>query len=480
MRKYKAYALGLSALLIILLVIWIKHRADPPNIVIIVMDTARQDRLSTYGYDRDTSPNLTELAERSRIYYNAYSTSGWTIPAHASLFTGLYPIVHKATQEDWKLGNRFTTIAEVLANEEYETIGIVGNGMLRRGSLFNQGFSKYYETWKKPHKSAGMKEDGTVEHPVYALFQDTLTNRNRENPFFVFINFIEPHSPYNSSRQFYDHFISDPSMTIESNMWPRHLLGTKIHSMAELQHLNELYDAEILYCDYLVGKIIDSLKEEGLWDQTIFIVTSDHGENIGDHDMMDHVFSLYETTTKIPLIIHYPKLFTPGTKDSSFAQLTDIFPTLLEIIGIDKNKHRSQGRNLLEKDVRDEPVLLTEYYYPNQALSAIGHAKENPMLDKFKRRIRSITFNDMKLIWGSDGRHELYDLANDPEETENLIDNGAHSALMEEMLTRLQHVVNSYAKDVGIYSNSQEDLGIKKEKLDEETLRELRSLGYVQ
>jgi arylsulfatase A-like enzyme len=455
---------ALVAFLMILIFTWVT--AAVPHIIIIVMDTARQDHLSCYGYRRDTTPNLTALAEESKIYYNAYSTSSWTNPAHASLFTGLYPLAHKTTQENWRMSHQVTSLAAVLKENGYDTCGIVENPMLGKHNNFNQGFARYYETWRKEIESSG-------GNAAFFLFKKYLEERDAKTPFFMFINFIEPHSPYNSARQFCNQFVSDPSITCVSNLWRKHYLGWKIFSDDELQHLRELYDAELLYVDYLIGDIVDELKRNHLWHNTVFIVTSDHGENIGDHGHMDHVFSLYESTIKIPLIIHYPKLFSPGSGDYDVTQLTDIFPTVIGLAGIDSGKYPSQGFDLLGNDSRKERPVFTEYYYPRQALEAFPEKdRSSPNLATYKRMIRSIAYGNKKLIWGSDGRHELYDLTVDQYEENNLIEKDGEA--VQEMLNRLEVVLKSYGKDDEQFSDKESGT------LDTETAQALESLGYLQ
>jgi arylsulfatase A-like enzyme len=458
----------------LILLILVTCDSPPPkssiNVVVIVMDAARRDRFSLYGYDRETSPNLSNLAATSTTYNNAYSTGGWTPPAHASLFTGLFPIAHQTTQEHWKMDDSLTTLAEMFKAEGYETIGIVENPMLNTRLNFDQGFSRYNETWRFP------KEE---ENIAFSFFKKNLAGRKTERPFFMFINLIEPHSPYNSSEQFHYRFVSDRSVTIEENMWREFYSGKKTFTENEIRHLNELYDAEILYVDYVVGQMIEELKAKGIWEKTVFIVTSDHGENIGDHDMMDHVFSLHESIIRIPLIIHYPKLFPFGIRYDYPVQITDIFPTLLEIIGADAKRYPSQGRSLLGRKGEDIAPVLSEYYYPKQVLEGMDkkgllkHDGENMPIDKYKRRIKALINKDMKLIWGSDGKHELYDLRKDPEEKENLIASQEYSQSARELLDLLNTLVKKY--DLKI----QKAPPAKDEEIDEETIKRLKSLGYV-
>lgn len=439
--------------------------------VLIVMDTTRQDRLSIDGYERDTSPNLAELAAESTTYSRAYSPGGWTPSAHASLFTGLFPIGHQVTQENWRMGDHLTTLAEVFSEKGYETIGITENPMLNPRLNFEQGFSNYYEAWR---------ESGGAENGAFHYFKESLDKRKKNRPFFMFVNLIEPHSPYNSSRQFYYEFVSDRSMKIEENMWPKFYSGEKIFTEKEIRHLNELYDAELLYTDYIVGGMAEELKSRGLWEDTVFIVTSDHGENIGDHGMMDHVCSLNESIIRIPLLIYYPKHFSPGIRHDYPVQLTDIFPTLLEIAGIDPARYPSQGESLIDRAPDDIAPVLSEYYYPEQVLEGMNRkglikrdGKEIP-IDRHKRRIRALIIKDMKLIWGSNGRHELYDLAKDPGEKNNLIDAAEYSETSRELLAMLDSMISKYDLKMG------KARSVDKEELDKETLEKLKSLGYIQ
>jgi len=440
------------------------------NVVIIVMDAARRDRFSCYGYERETSPNLTKLTAKSTTYTRAYSPGGWTPPAHASLFTGLFPIAHRCTQENWRLGGHLTTLAEMFKAEGYETIGIVENPMLNTRLNFNQGFLRYHETWRFPKEG---------ENRAFSLFKESLVKGRAKKPFFMFINLIEPHSPYNSSEQFYYQFVSDRSVMIERNMWQELFMGEKTFTEKEIRHLNELYDAEILYVDWIVGKMIQELQTRDLWEETVFIVTSDHGENIGDHGMMDHVFSLHESIIRIPLIIHYAKLFPPGIRYDYPVQLTDIFPTLLEIIGADAKRYPSQGRSLIGRRDGDEAPVFAEYYYPKQVLEGlqkkglIKHDGKKIPLDKYKRRIKALIKEDMKLIWASDGNHELYDLLRDPGEKVNLIGRQEYSKSAGDLLDLLNSVVKKYDLKM------QDAPPVKEEELDEATRQRLKSLGYV-
>jgi arylsulfatase A-like enzyme len=448
---------------------------EPPNVVVIVMDTARGDRLSCYGYARETSPRLEEIARSATTYANAHSTSSWTAPGHASLFTGLFPAAHGATQEDWHLDEGLTTLAEALSAHGYRTVGIVENPMLSRDLGYAQGFAEYHEVWL-PRTRPGPRS------LALDRFVETVGGEAPGRPFFIFVNLIEPHSPYDSSRQFRDRFVTDESITLDANEWRDYYVGRRTFTGAELTHLNELYDAELLFTDYVVGKMADALDDAGLLDRTVFIVTSDHGENIGDHGHMDHVFSLYETTTRIPLLVRYPARFAPGSTAESPVQLTDVFPTVLDLAGIDPAAYPSQGRTLLGELPRDREVFC-EYYYPRQAINGYRSLtdRRSPRLEPYRRRIKSLTSGGMKLIRGSDGRDELYDLRRDPGELTNIVDSPEQAATVRALEARISELVKRWSagRAAGEHEAG-ETQGTPDAKLDEATREALRSLGYLE
>lgn len=370
------------------------------------------------------------------------------------------------------------TLAEVLSQHDYKTVGIVENSMLSDKHGFDQGFSIYYPTWRLDRVLAKLpfKRRSETGNTATDLFLKTVRRHWRRRPLFIFVNLIEPHSPYDSSEQFMYEFVTDREIALVLNMWHQHYLGRKVLTEAEIRHLNELYDAELVYTDYLIGMMIDELKANGYWDDTLFIITSDHGENIGDHEHMDHVFSLYETTVKIPLIIRYPGRFRPGSVDSRPVQLTDLFPTVLEAAGVEGDAYPNQGLSLLSDRFPGDRAVFTEYYWPAQALTCYdAEDRVDPALKPFKRRLRSVMTGDTKFIWGADGRHEMFDLAEDPGELVNLLDGGGNPDALRVMEKQLAEAVSRFGADQKV---TPED--IRPEGLDEATRDALRSLGYLQ
>jgi len=204
------------------------------NVVVIIMDTAREDRLACYGHSRANTPNLDELASESTLFRNAYSVSSWTAPGHASLFTGLYPAAHGCTQENWTLSEDVVTLAEVLDSYGYQTHGITENPTISASAGFGQGFDSYQEVWRPA--------DYGEENPAYHLLEGVLAGLDPESPFFLFINFIEPHAPYNSSREFIKTYVDKPFSRPIGTKGKDFYLGRVTRTDADFRHMKALYE----------------------------------------------------------------------------------------------------------------------------------------------------------------------------------------------------------------------------------------------
>lgn len=450
-------------------------RGDRPNVVLIVMDTVRADHLSCYGYDRETTPFLSELAREGRLYTDAHSTSCWTGPSHASLFTGLYPAGHGVTQTNWTLSDKWTTLAEAFGEMGYSCIGIVENAILNAERNYDQGFDVYHEAWRrKIYREAWAKRRATQSNVALDLFTDSLRSYTEEGPFFMFVNIIEAHYPYKSAGPFEGLFTGEMLTDFDwRNNFPEFVLGDVRYTEEDFRYLSGRYDEEIRYVDDVIEKMAGELKSLNLWDNTIFVVTADHGENIGDHNMMDHIFNLYESVVRVPLIVRFPKLVEPGSIENAPVQLLDLYPTLLKMAGADLSNYQVQGLDLLDGPLRGDRPVFAEYDYPKQVLSLFPEDRlDDPLLDPFKRRLRSVTENGLKFIWGSDGKHELYALESDPNELTNLIADPAHGPLRESLLRRVLELYDYYALDPG-------NRDAIAPELDADTREALEALGYV-
>ena len=434
---------------------------ERPNLVLIVLDTTRPDRLSLYGYPRPTSPNLDALASESTVYERAYSTSSWTPPAHASLFTGLYPHQHRVTQAAWHLPVSQVTLAERLWEAGYRTIGLVGNPMVGRAFGWSQGFDDYHETWRDAPGSDAL-------HPALAPFEDFLATPS-ERPFFAFFNFNEPHSPYEPPAIEREELVADETPESATNDWRRHFTGIHPLGHAELTRISELYDAEIRYADRLVGDVVAALRQAGRLDDTVLIVTSDHGENLGEHGMVDHVFSLYETTVRIPLLVRFPGVFPAGERVDEAVQIVDVYTTLASLAGLEAAG--GEGIDLRKADEHTQRSVLLSYAYPRQALRTLGAAGEqHPGLAPYRHGLLAVREGDRKLILRDDGTTLLYDLAADPGEEVDLSDQEPEQR--ERLRRRIASLRGAAPKDL-------EARSAPSMEVDAETLEELRALGYA-
>ncbi|MBW1884323.1 MAG: sulfatase [Deltaproteobacteria bacterium] len=438
------------------------------DILVVILDTVRRDRLSAYGYERKTSPVLESLSAASRKYTNAYATSGWTTPSHASLFTGLYPVRHGATQENWQLSQEVNSLAEVLQDAGYQTVGVTGNAMITAERGFDQGFEIYHESWRGAPNRA--RDAISVE-----WVKTFLAERDDPRPLFLFVNLIGAHTPYDSCGKSCAAFGAKLDGQLTDSFWKDFYLGRRAFTSLQFDRLRRLYDAEVKEVDANLGRILIAFDYTRDPATSLVAVASDHGENIGDHGHVNHVFSLYETTIQIPLVIRYPKAFARGSVDERPVQLVDLFPTLLAVAGLARDDYPSHGRNLLEDDASPR-TILTEYYRPEQAMIRLFTDVERPnerRVSAYQRRLRTISRDGWKLIWGSDGKHELYHLAQDPEEANNLIADPRAAVERDGLIEELNALIERYGQGERFSTEGHSTL-------DKATQQELRALGYLE
>jgi arylsulfatase A-like enzyme len=230
-----------------------------------------------------------------------------------------------------------------------------------------------------------------------------------------------------------------------------------------------LYDAEIAFSDAVVGDLLETLEARGLLDRCTTIVTSDHGENLGDHGQIGHAFTLYDSTIRVPLAIRRPAREDAGLRRTDPVQLTDLFVTIARLAGAPIPDARVLGHDLFAGPVPAERPVLAEYYHPNQVLEFFPKdARVEEALAPYLRRVRSLQVGDHKLVWGSDGRHELFDVATDPGELANRIATDPERAreLEQQLLALVARLEDATAPAPG-------------PALDEEAVERLRALGYV-
>lgn len=329
-------------------------RPDAPNVILITLDTLRADHLSTYGYHRPT-PKLDQFAKEGIQFDNAFATSSWTLPSHATIFTGLYTHEHRAERLTGEhLDDKYYTLAEAYSENGYATAAIVANEISCAGTNgFNQGFSYYRDLfWSYQNIVRWTRLGGEISTSIrlnknfrwYFLGRKNAEDVNREfinwlerspkRPFFVWLNYFDPHDPYFAPDQFFGKYgdsshNGDPGKfgEVGASGWEGNL--TQQETIEQI----DAYDSTIYYLDTQLGYLFDSLKKASLFDNTIIIITSDHGEAFGEHGLYGHANSLYRESLHVPLLIRYPKAINPGKHIHHPVSLVDFASTVLHLSG---------------------------------------------------------------------------------------------------------------------------------------------------
>lgn len=295
---------------------------DPPNVLVILLDTLRADHLGCYGYPRPTSPVLDELAAKGAVFENAWSSAPWTLPSHASLFSSLYMSEHGVWEKTHRLPESATTIAEVLRSEGYATSAFTASGYLRPEYGFVQGFDRFWFANNDPARTLNAAIDW-IEGSV--------------GPYFSFVHTYHVHSPHDPEGAARDALVRPYGGDLPESVhppdypWGRRK-GPQLDP-EDVRYISDLYDAEILEIDTLLGEMLDRLEAAGKLDNTLIIVTSDHGEEFQDHGHFEHGWSLYEEQLSVPLIVHYPGVFEGGLRIQYPTIGVDVAPTIAAIAG---------------------------------------------------------------------------------------------------------------------------------------------------
>ena len=432
-----------------------------PNVVMVTMDTVRADHLSLYGYGQDTTPLLEELAKEATVYTDAVAASNVTLTSHASLFTGVYGSWHGAYLDAPEfptgrpLDGRYPTLAEILsASRGFQVHDVrspviladpvyLRNAVPRLLGLF-VSTAEFDVAWRRADE---------VNEVGFALLERA---KQEGDPFFLFLNYMDAHVPYVSPAPFDDLF---PGRNRHIGYYGYKILRDEVMAdaraitPAERRQLISQYDGSIAYVDLQFARLISRLKDLGLFENTVIVVTSDHGEALGGRNLLEHGASLYQNQVHVPLIIKYPNQHRLRVIGSLVNQV-DVMPTVLAALGFEVPKG-VQGEKLqeAEKD-RGRPVFSEFFHQPGPS----GHTPEQTE--------RAIFVGRMKLIVSAGRAEELYDLSRDPEEKQNLFRADGNRA--RALAARL----NDWVKAVPVR--------VASSAVDKDLVRRLKALGYAQ
>ncbi|HUT03259.1 MAG TPA: sulfatase [bacterium] len=374
------------------------------NVILISIDTLRADHLSCLGYQRPTTPNLDKLAADSVVFEQAITAAPWTLPSHASLFTGLMPSQHGVQNFYQGLSDEALTLAEVMRENSFLTLGVASFEYLFPDYGLAQGFDEYY--FHCPQRA-----DEVVDEALAML------DRHYDKRFFMFLHFFDPHDPYNPPEPYDTMFCPSGEkecLRKEYKSPVKAFLGRRRRpTETDIQGSIALYDGEIRFVDDELSSFFDRLKELGLWQNTMIVVTSDHGEEFWDHRSLSHGFRLFEEQIRVPLIVKLPHLQNAGLRVKHQVGLIDVAPTILSEVGLG-GAIAGPGRSLFAEP---NTALPDDRFYVSE--TAAHGVMRLCLRSSVLKYITPNIYNYKGLNYRSP--ELLYDLRNDPHETENLI-----------------------------------------------------------
>lgn len=377
--------------------------------VVITLDTTRSDHLSMYGFPGKISPTLQSLAERGIVFERAYAPMGQTLPAHASLFTGLTPREHGALENYHELSPAVDTLAELLSAQGYQTAAFIGALVLDDSTGMAQGFGVYDEPRGESADSqhpAERRADAVTD----AAIAWTLTDYDDSRPFLLWAHYYDPHGPFEAPES------SVPQLAVLRQL-ERHAREFGSKPSQEILGLRKAYADEIAWTDAQVGRLLARLEVAGMLDDTVVVVVADHGEGLMEHGEKGHGVSVFEELMRVPLILAAPDGELAGTRVAARVVLEDVMPTVLDLAGHAKLAPLSDGLNLMpylraNREWRERPVFVERPHYSRERIRWRGgkHISYEYGL------MLGVIYGDEKLVREPDGSQVLYDLLADPDE----------------------------------------------------------------
>ncbi|MFO7890360.1 MAG: sulfatase [bacterium] len=444
-----------------------------PSILLLTIDTLRPDFLSCYNSQARPTRNIDQLAEDGILFRNAISPSPWTAPSITSLMTGLPCMVHSVDNRNIQVPDTLITIAEVMKECGYLTGSAVFNALLTNSSGFAQGFHYYRFFPKFPHGYCITSKILGKLFPEKYIFQvnsKTLTdiavkwfNNHANEDFFFWLHILDPHLPYSPPRRYLNTKNKPPSLGYTFDSLHEIRDSSLVLDQAEKKWVQQLYEAEVRYVDIQIGRVIKTLKSSGIYEETLIVLLSDHGEEFWEHGGFEHGHTLYNELLHVPLIIKLPQSLTRTVVNKQVDPILStkaVMPTILDLCDIDTSFHHPYTQSLSQYWTRsafrnkDQTVFSSSMLYgPEKA---------------------SVIFDEHKFITSLEKENqELYNLNRDPRELRSLI--GIHPSLVEQGTDKIIRFQIKTKKEQMV-------LGLGKAKkvtLDQETKKRLRALGYI-
>ena len=426
--------------------------ATPPNVIMVLVDTLRADHMSLYGYERDTTPFMNQLAEESVVFEHARAQSGCTFPSVNSMLTSRYAFDF-LRQGEGQLGipEEYPSIAEILKSRGFRTIAVSASPIVRKTPTevnhkggFDRGFDVFDEEclWR----DAECVNRRTLDHLAAV-----------DGPFFLYLHYMDPHDPYAPPRSYSRQFAGEHEGNSfiaagDPNQIAEMLYAQEVEIEVgenDIQHLVDLYDDEIAYFDGRFERLIGKLRKRGLLDRSLLILTADHGEEFLEHGHVAHCRGVWDTLTRVPLLLRFPDL-EGGRLIPSAVQIVDVVPTLFDYLGLEAGSPDFEGTSLRPLLDGGEPTR-TYAFADQRTYRAVDDGRWQLILD------------------GADFSATLFDLRSDPLEQHDLF-TSSHP-----QVGRLSAALNAWLKDTGQLVSFDEALAASKAKEEE-----LRALGYLE
>jgi arylsulfatase A-like enzyme len=449
-----------------------QRASQPPNILVIVIDTLRADRLGVYHNTRGLTPFLDTVAQRGTVFANAYAPSSWTCPSVASLMTSRYPTQHRVADFRSVLPDAELTFAEKLAPARYVSAGFSAN----LGTAGNRGYAQGFGFWRTDSATASKAAGGPSGKTLRRQSSEWLDENwsaSSPRPALLYFQFMEPHSPYDPPEPYRSRFVRSDGASVADpyGALQRWIIRPETDlAPGVMRYFADLYDAEVAAVDNEIRLLFDELERREFLRHAIVIITADHGEELWEHGRMEHGKSLYGESVRVPLILVTPD-DRGGRRVEHNVSLLDIAPTILDLVGLPPEP-RFEGRSLVP--------LLEDGSLVSRLRAAWGgdtngkapdvllqlESLGQPGADQ-RAHIAGIVRGPVKLVITANGSPEIFDLTADPGE------HGANPpALQTEaavLVERLQTMTTQLTRRAG---------AAERAPLDEAAKEKLRALGY--
>ena len=407
----------------------------PRRVILISIDTCRADYLSCYGYPLKTTPNIDTVAAEAARFEHAIAQNPLTLPSHCTMMTGKIPPQHGVHDNlNYTLNQSNLTLAEILKKAGFRTGAVISASVLEEQFGLDQGFDDYDDEFDQRLEGEYHIERRGAEATQHAL---SWIEKNQDENFFLFLHYYDPHYPYEPPEEFRKRFHNTPRTGDLSK-----------------EEYKRFYAAEIAYTDFCIGQLIEKLKSLKLYDSALLIITSDHGEGLGDHQEATHGYYIYHESIHVPLIVKLPGMKNAKTVKDTVG-IVDITPTICSLLNLDVPEP-FQGKDLSIYLLNDTSENQNRHIYSESLLPT--KYKASPLL--------AVVGDRLKYIQTS--QPELYHLKDDPHERHNIVDKLPQQARI------MQDKLSSMLEKSLVADNAQ-----SKFNLDDESLKKLQSLGYV-